>query len=817
MIATCSEGRAPWVGQSVRRKEDAPLVTGHGRYVADIHVPGTIEVAFLRSSIAHARITAIDTSAALALPGVVAVVTGADITETVLPFTRFVDQESTPAGLEQAAHPVVRPCPMEVLASERVRYVGEPVAAVVAVNRGVAEDGAEQIDVTYDSLPVVTDPERAVQAGSPRVHDAISDNVQAAFEVEAGDVKAAFAAAPHTKQFSYYTQRQAACPMETRGVLATYTDVTDELTIWTSSQTPYMVRTRIAEQLVLAEEQIRVIAPDMGGGFGPKVQVYPEEVLLAYLARTLGKPIRWIEDRQEHLVATAHSRDQMHTVDVAFDDSGVITAIRDEFLLDCGAYNPFSITCAYNSAAHFRSVYQVPNFLATGRCVLTNKTPNVPYRGAGRPEAAFAMDRAVYQVARYLDLDPLDTMTRNLVPPEAMPYPRGMPYRDGQEIVYDCGDFPAALQRLRATVGYDEYQSRRQRQSESPGTRRGIGFASYIEGTGLGPYEGAVAMLDSMGRVVVHAGCTPHGQSHETSVSQVVADVFGLRPEQIVFAGGDTSLLPNGVGTFASRTAVVAGSAALLSARRLEERVRSVASEMLEVSSADLIVDAGYVQVRGDAMSRVSLAQVYRAALPGPHSSRPDGTEPGTRELQYFVPPTVTFGAGFLAATVSVDIETGAVVVEQIDLIHDCGRIINPVVVEGQVQGGVLQGVGAALYESLVYDDNGQPLTTTFMDYLLPTSAEAPPIRQTHITSVSDRNPLGVKGVGEAGTIAPPAAIANAVADALRPCEVEVNRLPLSPPVVIGAIDQAGGLAEIVPGAPAQPSLLCSPRGSGPP
>ncbi len=796
MTTVTESQRTPWVGQSVRRKEDVPLVTGHGRYVADIHLPGTVEVAFLRSPMAHARIVSIDKTAAAELPGVVAVVTGADIAGKVAPFTRFVDQEFTPPNLERAAHPVIRPCPMDVLATDRVRYVGEPLVAIVANSRAAAEDAAELLEIDYDPLPVIVDAERAVEPGSALVHDQIPDNVQAVFDVEAGDVAAAFAAAPHTKRFSYYTQRLSACPMETRGVLATYSDVTDEMTVWSSTQTPYMVRTRIAEQVGIPEQQVRVIVPDMGGGFGPKVQVYPEEVLLAYLARSLRRPVRWIEDRAEHMVATAHSRDQRHTVDVAFDETGLVTAVHDDFILDAGAYNPFSITCSYNSAAHFRGVYQVPNFRCRGRAVLTNKVFNVPYRGAGRPEVAFAMDRVIYEVARFLDLEPVEVMARNLIPADAMPYPRGMPYRDGQEIVYDCGDFPGAFEYLLDSVGYADHQRDREREFAPTGVRRGIGFGSYIEGTGLGPYEGAVAMLNSRGQVVVNVGSTPHGQSHDTTISQVVADVVGMRPEDIVFAAGDTSLVPNGVGTFASRTAVVAGSAALLSARRLEERVRAVASELLEVSADDLVMADGHVHVRGDAASRVSLAEVYHAALPGPHSRAPEGTEPGTRELQYFVPPTVTFGAGFIAATVAVDVETGAVTVERMDIIHDSGRLINPIVVEGQIQGGIMQGVGGALYESVVYDANGQPLTTTFMDYLLPTSAEVPEIRQTHMSGVSDRNPLGVKGVGEAGAIAPPAAIANAIADALRPLEVEVNELPLLPSAVVAAIEKAGGYAD---------------------
>ena len=779
-----------WFGRSVPRKEDLPLVTGRGRYVADIQLPGTLEVAFLRSPVAHALIRQIDVSGAASAEGVIAVLTAADIAGVVAPFTRFVDQEYTPPGLEAAAHPVIFPCPIDVLAGDRVRYVGEAVAAVVATSRYLAEDALELIEVDYDELPVVTDPMLAVGEGAPSLHENISDNVQARFEVNVGEVDAAFVRAAHTRSFRFYTQRLSASPMETRGVLASYSDVADELTVWSSTQTPYMVRTRIAEQLHIPEQQIRVIAPHVGGGFGPKVQVYPEEILLAHIARRLRRPARWIEDRREHLLATAHSRDQVHFVEVAFDSDGVIAAIRDDFLLDCGAYNPFSITCAYNTAAHFRSLYKVPHFNIRGRCVLTNKMLNVPYRGAGRPEGAFAMDRTIYEVARYLELDPAVVMRRNLIPADAMPHPRGMPYRDGQEIVYDCGDFPGTFDDLTALVDYKKHKAG-QEGLRSRGIWRGVGFATYIEGTGLGPFESAVTKLNSRGQVVVNVGCTPHGQSHDTTISQIVADELGIRPEEIVFAAGDTSLVPYGVGTFASRTAVTAGSAALISARRLKQRLKMITAELLEASAGDLEVEGGYVYVRGQADARVSLQKIYQAALPGPHASLPPGSEPGTEESYYFVPTTVTFGSGFMAAVVEVDIETGLVDVKKIVIIHDCGRMINPMVVEGQIQGGIVQGIGAALYESIVYDENGQPLTTTFMDYLLPTSAEIPEIQQVHIESVSDRNPLGVKGVGEAGTIAPPAAIANAVVDALTPLDVDIFELPLSPPAVLAAIDKA--------------------------
>lgn len=787
-----------WFGKSVPRKEDAPLVTGAGRYVADIQLPGAVEVTFVRSPVAHARIRSIDVSAARREQGVVAIFTPADIEKEVAPFTKFVDQEQIPPELEAAVHPEILPCDMEVIPGDTVRYVGQAIVAVVATTRYLAEDAAELVDIEYEELPVVTNPEAAIEPDAPLLHAGIPNNVQARFHVDVGNAEAILDSAEHTQTLRFRTQRLSASPMETRGVLASYDDVSDQITVWSSTQVPYMVRTRIADQLGLSEHQVRVIAPDVGGGFGPKVQVYPEEVLIAHLARVLKRPVKWIEDRPEHLVSTAHSRDQVHFVDVAFEADGTITAIRDRFLQDCGAYNPFSITQSYNTAAHFRSLYKVPHFSVTGECVLTNKTPNVPYRGAGRPEAVFAMDRIIYEVARYLDLYPVEVIRRNLITADKMPHPRGMPYRDGQEIVYDCGDFPAAFEQLLDLVDYSEHKQDQEQLRES-GIWRGIGFGTYIEGTGIGPFESAMVQIDSQGRLVIAAGSTSQGQSHATTISQIVADEFGMRPEDIVFREGDTSLIPYGVGTFASRSAVTAGSAVATSSRRLKERIKTMAGDMLEASPSDLDVKDGYIFVRGSESHRVSFHDIFVAASPGsahyysanPKFKAPAGMDPGTAQTDYFVPPTVTFGYGLVAAVVEVDVETGFVDLQKVAIIHDCGRIINPLVVEGQIQGGVAQGIGAALYEDFVYDDQGQPLTTTFADYMLPTSAEIPEIVQVHLETPSERNPLGVKGVGEAGIIAPPAAIANAVADALAPMRIQISDLPLSPNAIMDAIDRA--------------------------
>ncbi len=774
-----------WVGRSIPRREDAPLVTGTGTYVADLDLPGTLEVAFVRSPLAHARIKRLDPTPALASPGVVAVFTGPAIRDRVRPLV--LEQEAAPPGLE-VAEPEIRPATIEILADGEVRYVGQPVAAVVADSRYHAEDGADLVVVEYEELPAAIDPEKARLPGAPIVYDNVPGNVQARYRIRVGDVEAAFAAAEHRLTLRVRTQRVAASPMETRGVLASC--VGEQITLWSSTQIPHIVRNSVADAIGAAQWQVRVLIPHVGGGFGCKVQVYPEEVLLAHIARELRRPVRWIEDRQEHLVATAHARDQLHRVEAAFDGEGHVIAVRDAFVLDSGVACPYPLSSAYNVASHFRSMYRIPNFTVDGECVLTHKMFNLPYRGAGRPEAAFVMDRVINEVARRLGLDPVEVVRRNLITDAEQPYDMGMPYRDGKPVVYDATGFPEAFEKAVELVGYEEHRRTRDRLRDR-GVWRGIGFGTYVEGTGVGPFESAEVQLDAQGRVVVSSGCAPHGQGLETTMSQVVADAFGMRPEEIVFRAGDTALVPYGVGTFASRSAITAGAAIVESAERLKRRIRAIAGELLETAPEDLEISAGEVRVKGVASRRVSLRDVYRAALPGPGARLPEGMDPGSAEICYWVPPTVTWGYGVVAAVVEVDVETGVVEVKKLVVVHDCGRVINPLIVEGQLDGGLVQGMGATLYEHVVYGEDGQPRATTFMDYLLPTAAEVPEIVQVHTESFSERNPLGVKGVGEAGTIAPPAAIANAIADAVAPLPVQLNELPLSPAAVLAALEAA--------------------------
>ncbi|HVD02377.1 MAG TPA: xanthine dehydrogenase family protein molybdopterin-binding subunit [Candidatus Dormibacteraeota bacterium] len=777
-----------WVGQRVARKEDLPLVTGTGTYVPDFDLPGTLEVAFVRSPLAHARITAIDTSEALAAPGVVAVFTGPDIRGKV--HSLVLDQEAAPPGLE-TAEPEIYPATIEMLADGEVRHVGQAVAAIVADDRYHAEDGAELVRVDYEELPAALDPEAARLPGAPVVFDNVPNNVQARYRIRVGDTDRALAEAEHKLAMTVRSQRVMASPMETRGVLAT--TVGEETTVWSSTQIPWWVRNSIAASIGVPQRLIRVRIPHMGGGFGVKVNVYPEEVLVTYISRLLERPVRWVEDRAEHMVASGHARDQLHHVEAAYDGLGRITAIRDRFVLDSGVACPYPLSSAYNVASHFRSMYKIPNFAIDSECVLTHKMFNLPYRGAGRPEAAFVMDRVINAVAQDLDLDPADVIRRNLIGDDEQPFRMGMPYRDGTEVVYDATGFPAAFERLLELVGYDEHR-RTQSELRTRGVHRGIGLSTYVEGTGVGPFESGQLQIDADGRVVVYSGCAPHGQGLETTMSQVVADAFGIDPQAVIFKAGDTALMPYGAGTFASRSAVTASAAIIESSNRLLKRIKGLAGELLEVASDDLEVVGGEVRAVGVPGRSVTLKEIYRSATPGPGARLPEGTDAGTIDTFYWVPPTVTWGFGVVGAIVEVDAETGVVDLKKIVMLHDCGRVINPLIVEGQIEGGLVQGIGATLYEHVVYDESGQPRATTFLDYLLPTSAEVPDIVQEHLEGIpSARNPLGVKGVGESGPISPPAAIANAIIDALKPLKIELNELPLSPATVAAAIERAGG------------------------
>jgi carbon-monoxide dehydrogenase large subunit len=771
-----------FIGRSVKPYKSNRFITGRGMYVSDVRLPNMLHAAVLRSMHAHARIRAIDATEALRLDGVVDVWTGREIEARISPFPESF--EIHPLPWLEGVKPVLQGPRPTVLAQRKVHYVGEPVAIVVAKDRHRAEDAVDVIGVDYEELPAVVDPEQSFKSRATLVHDGSSDNVVFSFSIEKGDVDHALAAQPYTLRERFRHHRYCAAPLECRGVVAWIEPKTNILTVWSSTQMPHLVRRQIAAQLHLPEESVRVIAPDIGGGFGPKVFVYPEEVLVPFLALQLGRPVKWIEDRTEHFISTAHGRDQVHDVECAFDQEGRISALRDRFVLDNGAYNPMGLTDAYNTAAHLQGPYKIAHVSVSGTCVSTNKVPNAPYRGAGRPEAVFVMERCIDTIAARLGLDPAEVRRRNFVQPEEMPYQAGILYRDGQPICYDSGNYPETMRRALEAAGYEELRARQQELRQG-GRYLGIGIGCYVEGTGVGSFEGAKVRIDTSGQLIITTGATGHGQGHETVFAQIAADLWGVSPDQISLVEGDTASIPFGCGTFGSRSTVNVGSAIYGASARLKEKLLQLAAHLLEANPGDLELDGGKVFVRGFPQRAASFSELARAAVPGWASKLPEGLEPGLEDTFYFVPPTVTWANAVHVAVIEVDIQTGAIKLLDYIVAHDAGRLINPLLVDGQIHGGVAQGIGAALYEEIAYDENGQLLSGSFINYLLPGSMEVPKIKIVHLESPSPLNPLGVKGLGEGGAIAPPAAIANALADALSAFAPRVNEIPLTPDRVL--------------------------------
>ena len=763
---------AKYFGAAVQRREDPRLLTGRGRYTADVELPGTLHAAFLRSPHAHTRIVAIRTDAARALPGIVEVFTFADLAPWMKPIPSF---GAVPASLAAKIQFEIKQPDQLPLCRDVAHYVGEPLAVVVARDRPTAEDALDLIEVDYEPLPAVVDPFAAAEAGSALVWDQWADNLGIGFQLSWGDPDAAFREAAVRVSGRFRTQRQLALPMEPRGVAAQFDARDDSLIVWSSTQVAHGLQFLVASALELPMHKVRGIAPDVGGGFGTKGCSYGEEVVVPAVARLLGKPVKWIEDRREHLLSCAHARDQVHDIELAATRDGLILGLRDAIVVDIGAYNPWGIVNPYNSVAHLTGPFRVPALAADVKGVFTNKMVNSPYRGAGRPEAVFAMDRIVDCLARELGLDPAEVRRRNYIQPDEMPYEVGMPYRDGSPLVYDSGDFPAALESALKVAVYDGFRARQAALRER-GVYRGIGISGYVEGTGVGPFEGATVRLDMTGRVVVATGACSQGQAHETTFAQIAADALGVPLEWVTVKGGDTDAVPFGIGTFASRSAVTAGSAITEAAGEVRGKLLTAASRLMEASAEDLDIADGAVGVRGSPDRALPLGELVQACLfvPGVASAAFEATS-------YHQVPTVTYASAVHVAEVEVDVDTGGVTLLRYSVAHDCGRMINPTVVEGQVHGGTAQGIGAALLEEMVYDDAGQPLTTSLMDYIPPTAAEIPDVETAHLESPSPRNPLGIKGLGEGGAISPPAAIANAIDDALAPFGVRVSELPASP------------------------------------
>jgi aerobic carbon-monoxide dehydrogenase large subunit len=784
-----SEARAPHIGRSLLRREDRRLLTGRGQFIADLELPRMLHAAFVRSAVAHARIRAVDLSAAAVAPGVALALSGAELARELppLPDTQLSLPSKWTSHVQHEFHNPQQPG----LAYDKVRHVGEAAAVVVAESRYAAEDAAALVSLDLDALPGVVSAEAALVPGAPLVHEHLGTNLFGRFSIAKGDVDAAMAGAPQRLQRRFYHHRYAAMPIECRGVAALYEPRTDTITIWSATQVVHWVRREVAAILGMPEARVRCLALDVGGGFGVKGHVYPEDLVIPFLARRLGRPVRWLEDRHEHLLSAAHSRDQLHDVEVGFDNDGRIIALRDSFILDCGAWNPIGGGVPYNTAAHLTGPYKIDHLAVSARTAATNKVPNTAYRGAGRPEAVFAMERIIDLVAGQLGIEPAEVRRRNMICTEEMPYRSGIRYRDGEPIVYDSGDYPAGLRQALEAIGGIEAFRHRQREARRQGRYLGLGIGCYVEGTGVGPFEGATVRIDPSGKVYVSSGAASQGQGMETIFAQIVADAWQVAPDHVVMVLADTAAIPSGSGTFASRSTVTLSAAIHHASDRLREKCFVIAANLLECAPADLELRDSGVGVVGVPGATVPLGRLAHAARPGWDHGRPPGVEAGLEETHYWEPPTVTWSYAAHVAIVDVDPETGRVAIDKYAIAHDCGVVVNPLLVEGQIAGGTAQGIGGILLEELPYDAEGQLLSGSLADYLVPTATDIPDMQMVHRHTPSPLNPLGVKGVGEGGAVAPPAAVANAICDALSPFGAEFNTTPIKPEQIVKAVREA--------------------------
>lgn len=773
-------------GQRVLRNEDDRLLRGKGCYVDDVPLPGALEVAFLRSPYAHARITSLDVSRAREAEGVVAVFTADDLDGLPERLPLLFPHPGMPFGTTQ------RP-----LAGTDIDYVGQTIAMVVATSRYLAEDAVELIETEYELLPVVGGVEDAA-AGGPLVHDEFPTNVAADYTQTVGNPDAAFAGAEVTIEERYVCERAAAMPIETRGVAARFQG--DRLDVWDSTQCALPVQAGLIGLLGLAEDRVRVIAPDTGGGFGVKgYLLYPEEVLIPWAAVRLGTTVKWIEDRAEHFFASNHQRSQVHVIELAASRDGTIHGLRDEFLHDQGAFIAYGLITPEIAASHIAGPYRIPNISVRFKAIYTNRVPVSPYRSVGRPQACFAVERAIDRLARELGIDKVELRRRNLIGAEEFPYLRDGLAFAGYPVELDSGDYAAQLDQLLEAVGYAGFREE-QAAARAEGRYLGFGLACYVEGTGEGPYEGAHVLVQaSTGQVEVQTGLTTQGQSHKTTLAQIAAEELGVPASDVMVTEGDSGVFRWGAGTFGSRAIVNSGNAVSQAAREVRSRALSYAANMLEAAVEDLAVADGKVFVAGSPDRAVTLKQIAIAANPIRYQTfdpevaevgkfapartaglRPDES-PGLEATSFFVPPATTWTSGMQAAVVEVDVETGEVTYRRYVIANDCGRMVNPTIVEGQIMGGVALGIAGSLYERMAYDVDGQLRNASFADFLMPFATEIPELEIVHQETPSPLNELGIKGAGEAGSIAGPAVTASAIDDALAQLEVEITHMPIDP------------------------------------
>jgi carbon-monoxide dehydrogenase large subunit len=768
------------VGTSVRRLEDKRLLLGQGRFVADISVSRPLFMSIVRSKKAHAIIEKIDTTEAQLSPGVRRVVVGSELASSVAPLP----------SIDMAGDGVAA-C-FRVLSIDKVRYVDEPVAAVFAEDPFQAHEAAELVDIWYRDLPVVLDPEQAASSKSPALlYESLGSNIIHTCNQNVGDPDSAFVSAHRTFEDTYRIHRYVASPMETRGVLADPTGRNGRITLYSSTQFPHLVRGFLAGVLGISETDLHVVAPDVGGGFGVKCEFYPEEVLAVWAARALGRPIKWQETREEHFIASTHAREQVHRIRAAVDHEGIVTAVTLDSVTNNGAAAAtLSVTPASISSAMLRGPYRIPNYRAKSLSVVTNKTPLAVYRGAGHPQAVLCMEMMMDRIARDMGIDRVELRRRNMLTPADMPSDRGTAIVLAGNVIYDSGDYAECLTRALDLAGWKQ-QDRLKADAKSRGKLLGIGIACLVEETAIGPYETGDVRVDGSGKVTVYTGASPHGQGTVTAIAQLVADELEIPIDKISVRHGDTDVIPDGVGTFASRGGAIGGAAARLAARKVRETALLIAAEMLQANAGDLVWADG--EARTPTGASATLAAIAGRATAW--NSLPKGlTSFNLAEKSHYQVPGIAFANATHVCEVEIDPRTGELSIPRYSVVHDCGTVINPMIVEGQVIGGIAQGLGGTLFEEILYDDSGQPKIHGFSEYLMPTAADMPGIIHAGgMESPSPLNPFGMKGAGEGGTTGSVAAITSAIADALAPLGVRVTSDgPFTPPTVMDLIKSGG-------------------------
>jgi aerobic carbon-monoxide dehydrogenase large subunit len=779
----------PPIGERVRRKETERFITGTGRYVDDLLPPGTLHVSFVRSTCAHARIKSIDVEVARAMPGVRGVYTGAEIAKRVKP-------------LRVGGSSLLRPVKLYPLAVGKVRYFGEPLAVVVADNRYLAEDAMEAVAVDYEILPAVVDTEAALEPGAHTVHEEVGSNLVYKYHFATDGIDKVFQDAEVVIKEKIRSHRITACPIETRAYLAYFNKEEDSLTMWSATANPHSLKGRIAEILDFPEGKCRVIAPDVGGSFGVKIQTYQEELLLPVLSRDFGRPIKWCETRIEHLRNGRHGRDQIHYIEMALKKDGTMLAIRDKIIADMGS--TYTVDHSIQAAAlYMTGVYQIQNYEVTALGVSTNKTTHGSLRGIGKADASYILERLVDIVARELKLDPVDIRMKNFIPAEAFPY------RNVTGALYDSGQYHLAMERTVKMANYDQLR-KEQAELRKQGIYRGIGVALVMEPTSssrihaTGGYASCRLRIDPTGTATVFSSMGEQGQGHETTIAQIVASQTGMPLDKITVIHGDTLPTPYGFGTGSSRSSVVLMPSAWVAGKLMRDKMLGIAARRLNILPEKLTIGAGKVFAKENPSQSMEVAEIVRTAYGAIHLL-PENMEPGLEVTGYFINPNIdytpddkgrmnTFSSypyAAVIAVVDVDVETGMIKIVKYFTVHDCGNMINPQIVDTQQQGSIMQGIGAALYEELRYDEDGQLISSSFMDYRLPSAEEVPELHLEHIVTPNPFTPLGAKGAGETGMLGPPPALCNAVEDALSPFGVKVRQTPLTPDRILDLIEKA--------------------------